>query len=543
MAGQITQPIIIIDPSKEHVQGKDAVHMNITAAMAVANTVRPTFGPSGMDKMLVDVAGDITITNDGETILRKIDVEHPSAKTIVSIATTQEKEVGDGTTAAVMLAGELLRRAGELMDQGVHPTTIITGYKLAEHESQNMLRELATEIASDDMNLLESIAATAMAGKAVATENLAPLCVQAIQAIKNGAIDVFNGVRIQKSVGKKIEDTELISGVVIDKRRVHDAMPKQIKDARIALLTSGIEYRKFGKMPGGKSKEKVKITSSDQLQDMFSGEESAIKSDIDGLCDIGVNVVFCSKSITESAQSYLARRGIIGVARVNDADLEAISRATGATIISNIVDVEERDLGVAGIVEEKGAEDKELIYIKDCKNPKTVSIVAHGGTEHVVDTIEGALGDALRVVADAIMDGTVVAGGGACEIELALHLRDYAATTGGKEQLAIGAYADALETVPYTLAENAGLDPTDILTMLKSKHIGGGATFGIDVYSGEIVDMYEHGIIEPSRVKSQFLKSTTDATTMILRVDDVLASERKELTPKPGQAPHDYDRF
>jgi len=399
-------------------------------------------------------------------------------------------------------------------------------------------------VTADDRDLLCSIAATAMVGKAIACDNLAPLCVDAIRMIRNGTIDVFNDVMIRHSVGKRIEDTELIPGIVIDKSRVNDAMPKRVKGARIALLTSGIEYRKFGKMPGGKSKDKVKIHSADELQNLYDGEESAIRSDIDVLADIGVNVVFCAQSITESSQSYLVKRGIVGVARVKDADLEAISRATGATIISNIVDVEERDLGAAGLVEEKGAEDEELIYITDCTDPKTVSLVVHGGTEHVVEVIEGALNDALRVVADAVMDGTVVAGGGACEIELALRVRDYAATVGGKEQLAINAFAEALEEIPHALAENSGLDTTNIITALKSKHIAGaGAAFGIDIYNGEIVDMYAHGVVEPFRVKNQLLKSATDATTMILKVDDVIASERKELTPSPGQAPHDYDRF
>ena len=543
MAGQITQPIIIVDPSKTRVRGKDALQMNITAAMAVSNMVKSTFGPSGMDKMLVDVAGDVTITNDGETILRKIAVEHPSAKTIVAIASTQEKEVGDGTTASVMLAGELLKRAGEMIDRGIHPTTVIAGYKLAEQKSQEILGELAIDVTGDDTDLLQSIAATAMSGKSIACDDLAPICVRAIQFIKNGDIDVFNNVRIQKSVGKSIEDTELITGIVIDKRRVHDAMPKRVKDAHIALLTSGIEFRKFAKAPGGKSNEKMKVTSAEQLEEMYIGEESAIKSDIDSLYNIGVDVVFCSKSITESAQEYLVKRGMLGVARVNDADLEAISRATGATILSNIVDVEERDLGTAGIVEEKGTEDKELIYIKDCPNPKTVSIVVHGGTEHVVDTVEGALGDALRVVADVVKDNTVVAGGGACETELSLHLKEYARTIGGKEQLAVDAFADALEAIPHTLAENAGLDSTDMMTMLKAKHIAGGTTSGIDVYNGDVIDMYGNGVIEPLQVKTQSLKSATDATVMILKVDDVLASERRELAPGPGQAPHDYDRF
>ncbi len=543
MAGQITQPTIVIDPSKEHVHGNDAVQMNITAAMAVANTVKSTFGPSGMDKMLVDVAGDVTITNDGETILRKIAVEHPSAKTIVAVASTQEKEAGDGTTASVMFAGELLNKAGTLMGLGIHPTTIITGYLMAERRSHEIMNDLTTEISSDDSDILRGIAATAMVGKAIACDDLAPLCVQAVQAIKNGTVDIFTNVRIRKSVGKKIEDTELVSGVVIDKRRVHDGMPKRVKGARIALLTSGIEYRKFGKMPGGKSKDKVKIKSVDELQGFYDGEEEAIKSDIDVLVNIGVNAVFCTQSITESSQSYLVKRGILGVARVNDNDLEAISRATGAIILSNIVDVEESDLGFAGLVEETGTEDEELIYITECENPKTVSLVVHGGTEHVVDAMEGALNDALRVVADVVEDGTTVAGGGACEIELALRLREYAATVGGKEQLAITAYADALETLPYALAHNSGLDATDMLTALKSKHIAGDATSGLDVYNGEIVDMYKHGVVEPFRVKDQMLKSATDATTMILRVDDVLASERKELTPSPGQAPHDYDRF
>jgi thermosome len=541
MAGQMNRPIVIIDPSKTRVQKRDAVHMNITAALAVANTVKSTFGPSGMDKMLIDAAGDVAITNDGETILRKIDVQHPSAKTIVAVATTQEKEAGDGTTAAVMFAGELLKKAGNLIDRGVHPTTIVAGYKLAERKSQEIISELATDVTRDDIDLLQSIASTAMVGKLQEGSDLAPICVQAVQAIEDGTVDVFNDIRIQKSVGKRIGDTELITGVVIDKSRVNDAMPKRVENARIALLTSNIEYRKFGVMPGGKSKDKVKITSPDQLKGFYNGEEAAIKSDIDSLYNIGANVVFTAKSITESSQGYLIKRGILGVARVKDADLEAISRATGATIISNIVDVEERDLGAAGLVEEKGSEDEELIYITGCKHPQTVSIVAHGGTEHVVDTVEGALNDALRVVADAVEDGEITAGGGACEIELSLRLREYAATIGGKEQLAVSAFADALETIPYTLADNAGFDPDDMLTALKSRHIDGSASSGIDVYSGEVADMYEQGIIEPLRVKTQSLKSATDAVAMILKVDDVLAAERKELTPKPGQAPHDYD--
>ena len=542
MAGQITQPIVVIDPSKERVQKRDAVHMNITAAMAVANTVKSTFGPSGMDKMLVDAAGDVAITNDGETILRKIDVQHPSAKTIVAVATTQEKEAGDGTTAAVMFAGELLKKAGNLVDQGIHPTTIVAGYKLAEGKSQEILSELATDVAPDNTDILQNIATTAMVGKVQEGSALAPLCVQAVQAVEeDGTVDVFNDIRIEASVGKRIEDTELITGIVLEKSRVNDAMPKRVENARIALLTSSIEYRKFGVMPGGKSKDKVKISSPDQLKGFYDGEEAAIKSDIDSLYNIGTNVVFTAKSITESSQGYLIKRGILGVARVKDADLEAISRATGANIISNIVDVEESDLGTAGIVEEKGGEDEELMYITDCTGPHTVSIVAHGGTEHVVNTVEGALNDALRVVADVVKDGTITAGGGACEIELSLRLRKYAATIGGKEQLAVNAFADALETLPYTLADNAGIDAEDMLTTLKAKHVDGNLSSGIDVYSGEVVDMYEQGIVEPLRVKTQSLKSATDAVTMILKIDDIFATARKELTPKPGQAPHDYD--
>ena len=544
MAGQITQPIVVIDPSKERIQKKDAIHMNITAAMAVANTVKSTFGPSGMDKMLVDAAGDITITNDGETILRKIDVEHPSAKTIVAVASTQEKEAGDGTTAAVMFAGELLKKAGNLVDQGIHPTTISVGYKLAEGKSQEILSELATEVARDNTDTLQNIASTAMVGKVQEESALAPLCVQAAQAVEeNGIVDVFHDILIKTSVGKRIEDSELITGIVIDKSRVNDAMPKRVENARIALLTSSIEYRKFGVMPGGKSKDKVKISSPDEMQGFYDGEEASIKSDIDSLYNIGTNVVFTAKSITESSQGYLIKRGILGVARVKDADLEAISRATGATIISNIVDVEESDLGTAGRIEETGGEDEELMYITGCTGPHTVSIVAHGSTVHVVDTVEGALNDALRVVADTIEDGKVTAGGGACEIELSLRLKKYAATIGGKEQLAVSAFADALETIPYTLADNAGFDADNLLTTLKSKHIEGDISSGINVYSGEVVDMYEQGIIEPLRVKIQSLKSATDAVAMILKIDDIFATTRRELAPGPGQSAHDYDRY
>ncbi|RZN31846.1 MAG: thermosome subunit [Methanosarcinales archaeon] len=544
MAGQITQPMVVIDPSKERTQKKDAIYLNINAAMAVANTVKSTFGPSGMDKMLVDAAGDITITNDGETILRKIDVEHPSAKTIVAVASTQEKEAGDGTTAAVMFAGELLKEAGKLVEQGVHPTTIRAGYKLAEGKSQEILRELATNVAKDNAEILQNIASTAMVGKVQEGSALAPLCVQAAQAVEeNGIVDVANDILIKTSVGKRIEDSELITGIVIDKSRVNSVMPKRVENARIALLTSSIEYRKFGVMPGGKSKDKVKISSPDQMQGFYDGEETSIKSDIDTLYNIGTNVVFTTKSITEFSQGYLIKRGILGVARLRDGDLEAISRATGANIISNIVDVEESDLGTAGRIEEKGGEDEELMYITGCTGPHTVSIIAHGSTVHVVNTVEGALNDALRVVADTITDGEITAGGGACEIELSLRLKTYAATIGGKEQLAVNAFADALETIPYTLVDNAGFDADNLLTALKSKHIEGGISSGINVYSGEVVDMHEQGIIEPLRVKTQLLKSATDAATMILKIDDIFAATRKEMAPGPGQAPHDYDRF
>ncbi len=530
MGGQV--PILVLKEGTERETGRGAQKKNIEVAKAIADAVRTTLGPKGMDKMLVDSLGDIVITNDGATILKEIDVAHPTAKMMVEVAKVQDTEVGDGTTSAVVLSGELLHKAEELLDQNVHPTIITNGYRLAAEKALELLPELGIKVDSDE--LLKEIAMTAMTGKNVAEakEYLADIAVKAVKSIaeeKDGKTVVnVDNIKVEKKQGGGIKDTELIDGVILDKEKVHPRMPKVVKNAKIALINTGFEVKKT------EISAKIEITDPTQIQAFLDQEQEEIKKMVDKVKEVGANVVFCQKAIDDIAQHYMAKYGIYAVRRVKKSDMSKLAKATGAKIITNLDDLTPEDLGYAEIVEERKIGEDNMTFVRGCRNPKSVSILIRGGTEHVVDEAERALHDALKVVGVALEDGYAVAGGGATEIELALKLREYAPSVGGREQLAIEKFADALEIIPRTLAENAGLDAIDIIMKLKAEHQAGKKYAGIDVFEGKIVDMVERKVIEPMRVKKQAIESATEVATMILRIDDVIASKKSE-TPKGGQ--------
>ncbi len=530
MGGQV--PILVLKEGTERETGRDAQKKNIEVAKAIADAVRTTLGPKGMDKMLVDSLGDIVITNDGATILKEIDVAHPVGKMMVEVAKVQDTEVGDGTTSAVVLAGELLHKAEELLDQNVHPTIITNGYRLAAEKALELLPELGMKVDSDE--LLKDIAMTAMTGKNVAEakDYLAEIAVKAVKAIaeeKDGKTVVnVDNVKVEKKQGGGIKDTELIDGIILDKEKVHPRMPKLVKDAKIALINTGFEVKKT------EISAKIEITDPTQIQAFLDEEQNEIKKMVDKIKEVGANVVFCQKAIDDIAQHYMAKYGIYAVRRVKKSDMSKLAKATGAKIITNLDDLTPEDLGYAEVVEERKIGDDNMTFVRGCKNPKAVSILIRGGTEHVVDEAERALHDALKVVGVALEDGYAVAGGGATDIELALKLREYAPSVGGREQLAIEKFADALEIIPRTLAENAGLDAIDIIMKLKAEHQKGNKHAGIDVFDGKIVDMVEKKVIEPMRVKKQAIESATEVATMILRIDDVIAAKKSE-GPKGGQ--------
>ncbi len=523
MAGQFSgTPIFILREGSQRTAGRDAQRSNIMAAKAVAGAVRTTLGPKGMDKMLVDTMGDVVITNDGVTILKEMDIEHPAAKMMVEIAKTQDQEVGDGTTTAVVLAGELLKQAEELLDQEIHPTVIAAGYRAAADKSMEILKSIATKVTTEDEELLRKIATTAMTGKGsqVARDELAVMTVEAIKSVvdEDGTVDTDN-ITVEKKVGGGISDSMLVSGVVIDKDRLHPNMPRKVTDARIALLNAAIEIEKT------EVDAKIQITSPDQLQAFLDQEETMLRDMVDSIVATGANVVFCQKGIDDLAQHFLAKAGIYTIRRVKKSDMEKLARATGGRIVTSIHELTKDDLGKSCVVEEKKVSDEKMTFVEGCENPKSVSIILRGGTEHVVDELERAMEDALRVVGVAVEDQMLVPGGGAPEVELALRLRAYASTVGGREQLAIESFADAMEIIPKTLAENAGLDQIDSLVALRSKHEQGMKSAGLDMDTGKPVDMLSLGVVEPLRVKTQAIQSAAEAAVMILRIDDVIASQ------------------
>ena len=535
------QPVIVLKEGTESTRGKTAHNNNIMAARAVADAVRSTLGPKGMDKMLVDSMGDIVITNDGATILKELDIEHPAAKMVVEVAKTQDNECGDGTTSAVVIAGELLKKSESLIDQNVHPTVISNGFRLAAQEAVKILKGMGINVSPGDKKTLNLVAQTAMTGKGVGGEKdlLADIAVEAVSSIvekidgKNQA-DIEN-IQVEKKHGGAVSDTRLIKGLVLDKERVHPRMPKVVKDAKVALVDSALEIKKT------EVEAKIQIRDPAQMQKFLDEEEKTIRSMVEKVKKSGANVLICEKGIDDLAQHYLAKDGIYAVRRVKRSDMEKLSKATGGKIITNLDDLKSSELGFAAQVEENKISDSDMTFVTGCKNPKAVSILVRGGTEHVVDEVERALHDALKVVAVAIEDGVVVPGGGAPEIELALRLRDYGQTVGGREQLAIEAFAEAIEVIPWTLAENAGMDSIDVLIELKNAHNNkkGGKNFGVNVLENKVSDMISAKVIEPLRVKTQAIQSATEVASMILRIDDVIASKRtspSEMGPRgpPG---------
>ena len=526
------QPIIILRQGTTRNRGQEAQNSNIAAAKAVANAVRSTLGPKGMDKMLIDGMGDIVITNDGATILQQMDIEHPAAKMMVEIAKTQDAEVGDGTTSAVVIAGELLKNAEDLLGQHVHPTVIAEGYRQAAAKSLEILSGIAVTVKPGDSEMLKKIAETAISGKGAEAYKvlLCDIVVQAITKVTDpdGSVDIKH-VNVQKKVGGAIEDTTLVEGMVIDKERAHPGMPKEAKNAKILLLNAALEYKKT------EVSAKINISRPGQVQAFLDGDEKMVHAMADKVIKTGATVVFCQKGIDDVAQHYLAKAGIFAVRRVKKSDMENLSRATGATITNSIDAVTPADLGAAGLVEEKKLSGDEMIFVSKCKNPRAVSLIIRGGSEHVVDELERAIHDALMVTGVVVQDKKIVAGGGAPEIELSLQLHRYASTLGGRIQLAIEAFAKALEVIPRALAENAGLDPIDMIVAIRAAHESGEKTFGLDVYEGKPVDMQKAGVVEPLKVKTQAVTSAAEAAVMILRIDDVIASSQSGT---PGGMPH-----
>ncbi|VVB69400.1 Thermosome subunit [uncultured archaeon] len=537
MAGLGGVPIIILKEGSKREPGKDAQQKNILAAKAVAEAGRTTLGPKGMDKMLIDGSGDATITNDGATILREMDIEHPVAKMIVEVAKAQDDEIGDGTTTAVIIAGKLLEKAEALIDLDVHPTVIVLGYKQAQARAQEILQEMAIDVSGDQKTLLK-IAQTAMRGKGIeiAMEKLAQISVDAALAVAGSqAIDIEENIKIVQIPGGRIEDSVINYGIVVEKERTNPEMPKKVENARILLLEGTLELKKLD------TDAKVTITEAKNLASFKEGEEKVIREQVEAIVAAGANVVFCEKGIGVAAQHYLAKNGILAARRVKREDLKMLALATGARLVGDVMQVTARDLGQAALVEErKTGKDKQMIFVEGCEKAKAVSIILHGVSEQFLEEMERALDDALNVVLDVIRSGKIVPGGGAPEIEVAEKLKKYASTLEGREQLAIRAFAEAVEAIPLTLAENAGFDPVDALAGLRAKHGQGMKNYGLNLDTGEPADMLAVGVVEPLKVKTQAIKSAAEAATMVLRVDDVIAAKREEMTPKPGQSPHDY---
>ncbi len=520
MAQQMgNQPLIVLSEESQRTSGKDAQSMNVTAGKAVAESVRTTLGPKGMDKMLVGSSGSVVVTNDGVTILDEMDIEHPAANMVVEVAQTQEDEVGDGTTTAVVIAGELLSKAEDLLDQDIHATILAQGYRQAAEEAKSALEEIAVEVDTDDTETLEGVAQTAMTGKGAesAKNQLGGLVVEAIRSVADDdEIDTDN-VQVETVVGGSIDESELIEGVVVGKDRVHDNMPPIKEEADIALLDTAIE------VPETELDTEVNVTDPNQLQEFLDQEEEQLREMVDSIVAAGADVVLCQKGIDDMAQHYLAEEGILAVRRAKQSDIQALSRATGARVISNIEDITADDLGFAGTVAERQLDDDDKLFIEDVDDARSVTLVLRGGTEHVVDEVERAIEDALGVVASTLQDGKVLTGGGAPETALSLSLRDFADSVGGREQLAVEAFADAIDVVPRTLAENAGLDPIDSLVELRSQHDAGNNTVGLDAERGEVGTL-EGDAVEPLGVKTQAIESATEAAVMLLRIDDVIAA-------------------
>jgi len=519
-------PILVLKEGTGRTTGKEAQRNNIMAAKIIAETVRTSLGPLGMDKMLVSSFGDVTITNDGATIMKELDVQHPAAKMLVEVAKTQDNEVGDGTTTAVILAGELLSRAENLLNQNIHPTIIIEGFKKASDKSQEVLTKIAIPVNIEDEKRLIEVAMTSLETKGIVTEkeHFSKLAVKAVKQVAEQIDGKYKAdidlIKVLKKHGQSLEETELVKGMVIDKEVAHPQMPKRIDNAKIALLNGKLEIEKT------EFDAKINIESPEQMKMFLDEEERMLKEMVDQIKASGANVVLCEKSIDDVVLHFLAKNNILAAKSLSSSDMEKLGMAVGAKIMASPKDLNDEVLGRAKTVEEVKIGNDKMIYVRDCKNPKAVTIVIRGGTDHVIDEAERSLHDALCVVRNTVEDGKVVAGGGSAEAEVAKNLRGYAVKVGGREQLAIEVYAEAVEQIPLTLAENAGLDPIDIMVALRARHESeNSATYGVDVFSGKIRDMLELKVLEPLRVKQQVIKSATEAANMILKVDDLIATK------------------
>ncbi len=531
------QPIFILKEGSKRETGKDAMKNNIDAAKSIASAVRSSLGPRGMDKMLVDSLGDIVITNDGVTILKEMDVEHPAAKMMVEVSKTQDSFVGDGTTTAVIVAGALLQEAEGLINQNVHPTVISSGYRMAADQAKKILDDISKPVKFTDKELLKKMAGTSLSSKSASSSKdlLSDISVDAIKAVaekrdNNYTVD-FDNIQVVKKQGGDIDDTQLIYGIIVDKEKVHPGMPNFVKNAKIALLDAALEIKK------PEFDTNIRIDDPSMIQKFLSQEEGLLKDMVQKVKKSGANVLITQKGIDDLAQHYLSKEGIYAVRRVKKSDVEKLSKATGAAIVSSIEELSDQDLGAAEMVEQVKIGDDYLTFVTGCKNPKAVSILVRGGTEHVVDEIERSITDSLHVVAAAVEDGAYVAGGGSAASEIALKLREYASKVGGRQQLAIEKFANAMEEIPRALSENAGLDAIDILIKIRNEHAKGNKTAGVNVFTGNVEDMEKVGVIEPIRVGKQAIEAATDAAVMILRIDDVIATKGSKGGAPPSGGP------
>ena len=528
-----TMPVVLLKEGGSETKGRDAQKNNIAASKIIAEIVHSSLGPRGMDKMLVDSLGDVTITNDGATILKEIDVQHPAAKMLVEISKTTDNEVGDGTTSVVILAGSLLENAESLLDQDVHPTIIVDGYRKAGKMAKQFLNDISEKISPNDKSILNKIAKTAMQTKLVRKDSdlLANIVVKSVLSVaeKEGEdyqVDI-DDIKVEKKAGGSVKDSSIIEGIVLDKEIVHGGMPKKITDAKIALINTALEISKT------ETDAKINISNPQQMKSFLDEENRMLKTMVDKVIGSGANVVLCQKGIDDMAQHYLAKAGIIAVRRIKESDLTKLAKATAARIVTNLDDLFEKDLGSAEIVEERKIEEDKWVFIEGCKHPKSVTLLLRGGSQRVVDEVERSVHDSLMVVKDVMENPLIVAGGGAPETYTAAKLRSWAKTLEGREQLAAEKFADALETIPLTLSENAGMDPIDTLAALRSRQMKGEKWTGIDVMKGKIANMKSSDIIEPLAVKLQIVSAAAEVACMILRIDDVIATQ-KSAGPPPG---------
>ncbi len=540
-------PVLVLKEGTQRTTGRDAMRTNILAARVLAEVLKTSLGPRGLDKMLVDSFGDVTVTNDGATIVKEMEVQHPAAKLLVETAKAQDAEGGDGTTSAVVLAGTLLEKAENLLDQNIHPTIIIEGYKKAMSEALKYLDEIAVKVDPQDRDTLKRLALTSIASKYIGSgetrDKVVDMVVEAAMTVAepkgDGTFNVrLSNVKIEKKKGGSLADSQLVRGIVLDKEVVHPGMPKRIEKARIALLDTPLEVEK------PEITAKINITSPEQIRMFLDEETKILKEMVEKIASIGANVVICQKGIDDVAQHFLAKKGILAVRRVKRSDMEKLEYATGGRIVSSIRDLTENDLGYAELVEERKVGNDKMVFIEGCKNPKAVTILLRGANDMVLDEAERSINDALHVLRNVMREPKIIAGGGAAEVELALRLREYARSVGGKEQLAIEAFAEALEEIPMILAETAGLDPLDALMQLRNLHSEGKVNAGIDVLGGKVLeDMSSINVLEPVIVKKQIIKSAAEAAATILKIDDVIAAAPPKRTGKEKEGGEEGGEF